>query len=386
MNAQVHPSICRLCTAYCPIQVTVENGRATKVTGNPRAPLYGGYSCPKGRALPDQHYGEQRLLHSLKRGPDGFGAIPSDRAMDEIAERLAAIIAEHGPRSVALYVGMGLVPFAASTAIAAGWLNGIGSPMFFTAGSIDKPGILIALAHHGMWQAGQPQFDTADAWLLVGINPVISKSPGFPGQNPGRLLKDMERAQAKLIVINPRVTETAKRAHIHMQARPGEDAAILAGMIRIILTEGLEDKDFVAANTQGVAALRDAVEPFTPACVAGRADISEDDLRAAARIFAAARNAGVSCGTGPSFATHSTLTEYLALCLPASAAIGRGRASCWPSPMCCCPVIRRAPSPGRPSGHGVSNRACASGDWAAAPAACRRPRWRMRYCCPAPVR
>lgn len=315
MNAQVHPSICRLCTAYCPIQVTVENGRATKVTGNPRAPLYGGYSCPKGRALPEQHYGEQRLLHSLKRGPDGFGTIPSERAMDEVADRLKAIIAEHGPRSVALYVGMGLVPFVASTAIAAGWLNGIGSSMFFTAGSIDKPGILIALAHHGMWQAGQPHFDTADAWLLVGINPVISKSPGFPGQNPGRVLKDMEKARAKLIVIDPRVTETAKRAHIHMQARPGEDAAILAGMIRIILSEGLDDSDFVAANAQGVAALRDAVEPFTTEYVARRADIAEDDLLAAARIFAGAGNAGVSCGTGPSFATHSTLTEYLALCL-----------------------------------------------------------------------
>ena len=315
MSAQVHPSICRLCTAYCPIQVTVENGLATKVTGNPRAPLYGGYSCPKGRALPEQHHGEQRLLHSLKRGPEGFGAIPSAQAMDEIAERLNAIIAEHGPRSVAMYVGMGLVPFVASTAIAAGWLNGIGSPMFFTAGSIDKPGILIALAHHGMWQAGQPHFDTADAWLLVGINPVISKSPGFPGQNPGRVLKDMEKAQAKLIVIDPRVTETARRAHIHMQARPGEDAAILAGMIRIILAEGLEDSEFVAANTQGVAALREAVEPFTTDYVARRADVSEADLIAAARIFAGARNAGVSCGTGPSFATHSTLTEYLALCL-----------------------------------------------------------------------
>ena len=316
MTPQVQPSICRLCTAYCPIQVTVEDGRATKVVGNARAPLYGGYTCPKGRALPEQHYGPQRLLHSLKRGADGgFAPIASERAMDEIAAKLEAIVAEHGPRSVAMYVGMGMVPFVASTSIASGWLGGIGSPMFFTAGSIDKPGILIALAHHGMWQAGQPSFDTADAWLLVGINPVISKSPGFPGQNPGRILKDMEKAQAKLIVIDPRVTETARRAHIHMQPRPGEDIAILAAMIHVILAEGLEDKDFVAANTQGVEALRAAVAPFTPDHAAARAGVSAHHLVGAARLFANARNAGVSCGTGPSFATHSTLTEYLALCL-----------------------------------------------------------------------
>ena len=312
---RVQSSICRLCTAYCPIRVTVENGRATKVAGNPHAPLYGGYTCPKGRALPEQHYGPQRLLHPLKRGRGGFAAISSEQAMDEIAAKLTEIVAEHGARSVAMYVGMGMVPFVASTNIAHGWLQGIGSPMFFTAGSIDKPGILIALAHHGMWQAGQPPFETAEAWLLVGINPVISKSPGFPGQNPGRLLKDMNQAGAKLIVIDPRATETAKRAHIHMQPRPGEDAAILAAMIHVILAEGLEDKEFVAANTQGIDALRAAVAPFTPAYVARRADVPARDLVDAARIFAAARNAGVSCGTGPSFATHSTLVEYLALCL-----------------------------------------------------------------------
>ena len=103
MTPQVQPSICRLCTAYCPIQVTVEDGRATKVVGNPRAPLYGGYTCPKGRALPEQHYGPQRLLHSLKRGADGgFAPIASEQAMDEIAAKLEAIVAEHGPRSVAM--------------------------------------------------------------------------------------------------------------------------------------------------------------------------------------------------------------------------------------------------------------------------------------------
>ena len=310
-----HSSFCRLCTAFCPIEVTVEQGRAVKVAGNPRAPLYGGYTCPKGRALPEQHHGPQRLLHPLRRDGSGFAPVPSDQALDEVAARLGRIIAEHGPRSVALYVGMGLVPYQSAMNVAAGFLAGIGSPMYFTAGSIDKPGILIALAHHGMWQAGQPDFATADAWLLVGINPVISKSPGFPGQNPAKVLKDMATARAGLIVVDPRATETAKRARIHLQARPGEDPVILAGLIRQILVDELEDREFVATNTAGVDALRKAVEPFTPRYVATRADIDPDQLIEAARIFAKARNAGVSCGTGPSFATHSTLTEYLALCL-----------------------------------------------------------------------
>lgn len=314
--AEIRRSLCRICTAYCPILVTVDEGRAVAVAGNPDAPLYGGYTCPKGRALPDQHYGPQRLLRSRKRGPDGGHAeIGSDLAMDEIAERLDEIIAKHGPRSVAVYTGMGSVPFISSYSIAAGWLSALGSPMFFTAGSIDKPGILIALAMHGLWQAGQPAFDTADAWLMVGINPVISKSPGFPGQNPGRVLKDMVAAKARLIVIDPRRTETAKRAFLHLQPRPGEDPVLLAAMIHVILAEGLHDAAFVAENARGLDGLSAAVAPFTPDYAAARAGVEATDIIAAARIFASARYAGVSCGTGPSFSTHSTLTEYLALCL-----------------------------------------------------------------------
>jgi anaerobic selenocysteine-containing dehydrogenase len=314
--AETRTSICRLCTAYCPITVAVEDGRAVSVAGNPKAPLYGGYICPKGRALPDQHYGPSRLLHPLKRRADGgHDPIGSGQALDEIAGRLRQIVETYGPRSVALYVGMGCVPFIASYSIAAGWLRALGSPMFFTAGSIDKPGILIALALHGLWQAGQPPVDSADAWLFVGINPVISKSPGFPGQNPGLFLKRLVDRGAKLVVIDPRRTETAKRAHIHLQPRPGEDPTLLAGLIHVILEEGLFDAAFVAENARGLEELREAVRPFTPEYVAARADVPRDDLVEAARVFARARHSGVSCGTGPSFATHSTLTEYLALCL-----------------------------------------------------------------------
>ncbi|WP_336969912.1 hypothetical protein [Sphingobium aromaticiconvertens] len=281
----VHTSICRLCTAFCPIQVTVEEGRATRIVGNPRAPLYGGYTCPKGRALPEQHYGPQRLLHTLKRGLDGgFAKCRAETAMDEISDRLQSIIDDHGPRAVAVYVGMGTVPFVVANSIAGGWLRGLGSPMFFTAGSIDKPGILIALAHHGMWQAGQPHFNTAK------------------GHDRKRGEADRDR---------PRVSETAKRAHIHMQPRPGEDPTILAAMIHVILEDELYDHDFVAANTQGLETLREAVAPYTPAYAAERAGVAADQIIAAARIFAGASNAGVSYGTGPNFATHSTLTESL---------------------------------------------------------------------------
>jgi anaerobic selenocysteine-containing dehydrogenase len=119
----------------------------------------------------------------------------------------------------------------------------------------------------------------------------------------------------KLIVIDPRRTETAKKARIHLQPRPGEDATILAGMIRIVLAEGLHDQAFVDENARNLEALREAVESYTPEVVAERADIAPDDLLEATRLFASSSTGGANAGTGPNMAPRGLLTEYLLSCL-----------------------------------------------------------------------
>jgi anaerobic selenocysteine-containing dehydrogenase len=311
-----HPGFCRLCTAFCPILVDVEDGRAVKVVGDPSNSLYHGYTCPKGRALADQHNSPRRLLHSQKRGTDGkFAPVAVERALDEIAQKLSAILAEHGPRSVAMYFGTGSLPYPAAMPVARSWLRGIGSPMFFTPGAIDQPGKSIAMALHGGWQAGEQIFEESDTYLLVGMNPVISKCHGLFGQNPARKLKEANARGMQMIVIDPRKTETANRAALHLQPRPGEDPALLAGIVRVIFEEGLYDADFVRENAQGLEALRKAVAPYTLDYVAARAGVPATDIERAARIFANAKKGCALAGTGPSFATRGTVTEYLCLCL-----------------------------------------------------------------------
>ena len=313
----IRTSMCRICASNCPILVTVEHGRAVKVAGDRSAPMFEGYTCPKGRALPEQHNGPARLLHSLKRHPNGSHApIASARALDEIAAKVQTILDTYGPRSVALYYGTGILNFLPTLSVALGWMKAIGSPMAFSVSTIDKPGAHIAQAAHGYWPAGHPPFDTAQAWMVIGLNPLISKSGGFPPNNPGRRLKEaVESGRMRLIVIDPRRTETAQRAHIHLQARPGQDPAILAAMIHVILKEALHDHEFVAQEVTGIDALRRAVGPFTPEFVARQADVPAGMIIEAARLFAASRYAGVGCGVGPSFALTGSLTEYLSLAL-----------------------------------------------------------------------
>jgi anaerobic selenocysteine-containing dehydrogenase len=314
--AGIQPSICRFCHAHCAILVEVEGGRPTRVVGDKDNPVYRGYSCAKGRSLPEQHAHPRRLLHSQKRMPDGsYQPIGSARAMDEIAEKLRSIVERHGPRAVALYLGTYSFPYPASTPIATSFMRSLGSRMVFTSASIDQPGKAIALAVHGRWSAGAYWFDDTDVWMLVGSNPLVSMGNGIPNANPARRLHQARKRGHKLIVIDPRRSECAQAAHIHLQPRPGEDPTLLAGLIRVVLSEGLADGDFARAHVQGVEALAAAVEPFTPDYVARRAGVPAAGLCEAARLFARAERAGASAGTGPNMAPRGKLTEYLLLAL-----------------------------------------------------------------------
>lgn len=312
------PGICRICSAHCGVLATVTDGRLTKVTGDPDNPMFKGYTCAKGRALPEIHNNPSRLLRSQKRQADGsYAPIESERAMDEIAAKLQDLIATHGPRSIAMYLGTNGLPYPASALMGNAFMRAIESPMFFTANTIDQPGKQIALAAHGHWLGGDVDFGEADSWLLVGTNPLVSKAIGIPGQNPAQNLRAAIGRGMKLIVIDPRRSPTAARAAIHLQPRPGEDVTIIAGMINFVITEGLCDTAFIEENVSGFDDLAAAVAGFTPAYVAGRADIPEDQFIDAARLFATygERRGMVNAGTGANFAMHGCLLEYLCLAL-----------------------------------------------------------------------
>jgi anaerobic selenocysteine-containing dehydrogenase len=313
------PTLCRLCPAHCGLLAVVEDGRLVAMKGDHDNPLHKGYSCPTGRALPDMHNNPARLLHSQKRRADGgYEPITVAAAMDEVAAKLRQLIETHGPRSVAIYTGTAGFSYPAASGMGVALMNAIGSPMIFGAATIDQPGKQISQAVHGQWMGGDIDFEEADTWVIIGGNPVISRSVGVPAFNPAQRLKEAQQRGMKLVVIDPRRTETARRATLHIQPRPGEDPTILAGMINVVIAEGLYDRDFIAENVTGFEALAEQVAPFTPDYVAGRADFPAEQLVEATRLFARPSGSGgglVTLGTGPSFSMHGNLGEYLALCL-----------------------------------------------------------------------
>ncbi|MFK8019981.1 MAG: molybdopterin-dependent oxidoreductase [Pseudomonadales bacterium] len=317
---EIVPTVCRLCIAHCGVLAHVEDDagrrKVTRVTGDPDNPMFKGYSCPKGRALPELHNHDGRLLHSLRRDDSGeFDTVASGEAATQIAERLQSLVDEFGPRSVAVYVGTPNVAYPAGASVGNAFLRSLGSSMFFTSNTIDQPGKQIAMAAHGKWLGGEPDFDKADAWLLLGGNPIISKSAGIPGQNPAQKLKEAQARGLQLIVVDPRVSDVARKAVVHLQPRPGEDHALLAGMLNIIIQENLYNEEFVRNNVSGFEQLAAQVKEFTPEYVAERADVPQQDLERAARMFAGATIKHANSGTGPSFSMYCNLKEYLLACL-----------------------------------------------------------------------
>jgi anaerobic selenocysteine-containing dehydrogenase len=314
-NRQSHHTICRACHAGCGVIVDVENGVPVNTRGDAENPLYKGFCCIKGQHFHDTRNSPQRLLHSQKRQPDGsYAAIPIEQAMDEIAGKIQSNISTYGPRSLATYSGtMAANTSAANGAMSSAWLKATGSRMGFNSSTIDQPGKMVAAALHGRWMAPSHNFAQAKVLMLLGANPLVAMSGGVPHTNPGRTLTDALAKGLKLIVIDPRRSETARRANIFLQIKPGHDVPLLAAMLHTIIAESLYDAPFIAENACGLEHLTETVAAFTPERVAEPAGLTAQEIRTAARTFAISGAGVATAGTGPNMAGHTTLLEYLIL-------------------------------------------------------------------------
>ena len=238
--------------------------------------------------------------------------VPVADAMDEIAGRLTEILDESGPRAIAAYFGTYVIGSMATSPVANMFMDAIGSPMRFTPNTIDKPGKPIARRCTARgWRPARGS-TTPTSRLLVGANPLVTYT-GLPNGNPGRWLGDALRRGMQLVVIDPRRTDVARRATVHLQPRP---ARTLRSSPRCCGSCSTKDSWIASSSpTTSTASTSSALPsaPFTPAAVARRADVDADDLVRAARIFGTAARGYAFAGTGPNMTGQGTLVEYLVL-------------------------------------------------------------------------
>lgn len=322
MDVTEHVAACRICAGQCSLRFTLEAGRIVRARGDKVNPVTRGYACIKGLTAHEAHYSPERILRPLKRQPGGdFVPISLDRALDEIAAVIQAIIARDGADAVAGFRGTMSYTNSVANQMLPDWLKAIGSHSFFSTMTIDQSAKGVTAGRLGTWAAGKDPFDQADVLLFLGTNPLVSLSTfNFNLQNPVKAMRDARARGLKIIVIDPRRTETAQHADVFVQPLPGEDPTLLAGMLRMILAKAWHDASFCSDYVTGLEALRAAVEPFDPVYVEARAGVPQATLRAAVEAFAAPLNGcrqrgSAASGTGPNMAAHSNLAEHLLECL-----------------------------------------------------------------------
>ncbi len=322
MATKTVKTYCRFCHAYCPMEATVEDNRLIALVPDTSNEIYGGYTCVKGRQMIDQIDHPTRLQQSQKKQPDGsFSAIGTEAAMDEIAVQLQTLLDTYGPRSIASYNGTYSYQNSAAHDVARAFHSAIDSPSYYTSVTIDQPAkVAIGPTRMGWWNGGSHMWNDSDVAMIIGNNTLVSHFSipgGIPAFSPHNALRDGKKRGIKVICIDPRVTEVASRADLHLQVRPGQDAAILAAIIAVILAEELHDKDFCFDNVDGLDELTAQTRRFTPEAVSAAAGIPANQIIEAARMFAAGPRGTAVTGTGPEMGPHPNLLQHLVQALNA---------------------------------------------------------------------
>jgi anaerobic selenocysteine-containing dehydrogenase len=303
---------CVLCFNNCGLEVMTEGSKIVKVRGDKENPRSKGYLCRKGASIAYFQNNPERLRFPLKRLGDRFERISWGRALDEIADKIREINQTHGPRSIA-YMGGGGQGCHFETAFGLRFLNGLGSKNHYSALAQELTGFfwVNGKAFGRQYMHSFPDIQGSNFLVFWGANPMVSHDiPNAPV-----VLQNKKKEPGFLMaIVDPRVTETAKLADIHLRLRPGTDALLLKAMIKILLSEGLVARDYLAARVDGFEAIRSwfgdvDVEDHCRVC-----GLDTGAVREFTRLFAT-RKTAMRSDLGILMGRHSTLNSYLELIL-----------------------------------------------------------------------
>ncbi len=286
--AETHFHTCTLCEATCGISVTVDGDRVVDIRGDEDDPFSRGYICPKATALADLRHDPDRLRRPMVRAGNDWREVGWDEAFDLVGRRLREIRSAHGPDSLAVYQGnpsahnLGLLTYGQLL------FRNLGTRNLFSATSVDQlPQMLAAYLMLGnQVLMPVPDIDRTDLFVCLGGNPAVSNGSVMTAPNVRARLKAIRARGGRVVVIDPRRTETAALADRHLFLRPGTDALLLLSVVQVIFAEDLVRLGRLRRHVSGVDALRSAASGFPPEATAAATGVEPDELRWLARSLA----------------------------------------------------------------------------------------------------
>ena len=305
---------CALCGNGCGLEAQVEGNRIVKVRGDKENPVSEGYVSRKGMNIASHLHNADKVLYPLKRVGNDFERISWDQAITEIATKLRDILDRHGPRSLASLFGGGEFGVGGAAHLIR-FTRRLGSRYGYSAANQEFAGRYWA---HGLTLGSQgigfaSDHENTDMMLLIGKNPLQSQ---HMQQARRRLLKMSKDPDRLLVVVDPRLSETAKIADIHLAIRPGTDALLVKSMIAIILHEGLHDQAYIDEHTDGFTEILPWFADFDVKAALKVCELDYDQVFQVCREFATRRSC-LHDDLGVLMGRHSALVSYLLVVLMA---------------------------------------------------------------------
>lgn len=311
---ETHRTTCKVgaCEPFCGLEVDVEDGRMVEVRPDPHHPVTTGYACIKGMHVPDYQNDPDRLLHPEKRTDGGWQQIDWDSATGEIGRKLRELRQAHGPRAIATYWGN--AADSISMMLANTLCHSLGSPNSFNVLSLEYTdrGVVAERMFGNENLILQPDAGHAHFALLLGTNPLVTQGMTLLQRRPrvGADLKAIQRAGGKVVVVDPRRTETARVAQEHVAIRPGTDLFLLLGMLARIVSQEAYDRGFVRDHCAEWEELKASLAAVDLDDVSRATDLPRATIERLADEFAAADGAFATTRVGVQTSPNTTLTEW----------------------------------------------------------------------------
>jgi anaerobic selenocysteine-containing dehydrogenase len=284
----------------CGLSIGVEDGRIKDVRGDKENVFSRGHVCPKGPALRELHEDPDRLRQPVRRTATGWETVPFPEALDEAADLLAGVRARHGADAVALYVGN---PVAHNHAAILGLpilQTALGTKNHFDTNSQDgNPKIFACMKMFGDGLSLTiPDVDRTRYLLMLGANPAASNGSTFTMGDPRARLRGVRERGGRIVLVDPRRTESADWSDEHLPIRPGGDAAFVLAILHVLFTEHRIDVARVEKIAVGLPTLRDRAMRFPPSRVEAAVGIPAATIVRVARELASAESAVAYCRVG----------------------------------------------------------------------------------------
>ncbi|WP_201598749.1 molybdopterin oxidoreductase family protein [Psychrobacter vallis] len=316
VNEQTHFRTCNLCEAMCGIVIKHDGEKVLSIKGDKDDPFSQGYICPKATALQDLHEDPDRLRGPVERMADGWKAISWPDALDKVAARIQSVQQKHGKNAFGVYLGNPNVHNMGGMLTIKQLLTSLKTRSRFSATSIDQlPHHIVSMHLFGhMLRIPVPDVNRTQYMLIIGGNPLASNGSIMTAPNMRQKLKDIKARDGKVVVIDPRRTETADIASEHHFIRPATDVLLLLAMVNEIYAQGYAKVNSrVAGLTPEIDRIASFAEGFTPESVADITGITAAEIKRIVKEFCEAESSVCYGRMGISVQEFGLLSQYLSM-------------------------------------------------------------------------